>query len=121
MESKNISDFIKYNLNKAMYVHAIDNNHTFNFNNAKVIVNSNDFHYRKVIESSFINSNRHSVVNISPGLNSINNLSNLTVHSYGARFLDPNDSWTYIYIYIYAYIYIYIYAFLCLFSVILSI
>ena len=68
---------------------------TLNFNNAKMLVNCNDFHSRKVIDSSFINCHRHSVFNISPGLNSINNrLSNLIVHSYGTRFLNPNDIWT---------------------------
>ena len=32
------NDFVKHNLNNAMYVHAIDNNHDFNFDNSSLIV-----------------------------------------------------------------------------------
>ena len=55
----------------------------------------NDFQFRKVIGPSLINYRLSTVVNVSPGLNSINNyLRNLIVHSYGNRFINPDGSWT---------------------------
>ena len=51
-EHKN--DFIKHNLNNAMYVHAIENNHTFNLNGSSLIAPCNDLQTRKILESSLI-------------------------------------------------------------------
>ena len=88
-------DLRNNNLNNAMFVHSLDNGHSFNFNNAKIIIPCNDTQTRKVTESSFINFHRNSIVNIHPGLNQINSyLSHLLLSSFPSRFLDPCATWT---------------------------
>ena len=92
-EHKN--DFVKHNLNNAMYVHAINNDHSFNLNDSKLVASVNDYHARKTLESSLIRFHNNFVVNLNPGLNYINPfLSSLLLRSYGRRFLNPTGDWT---------------------------
>ena len=66
------SDFRRHNLNNAMYVHSIDHNHSFDFNNAHLVFPCNDIHTRKVMESSVIRSFPDQVVNLNSGLSNVN-------------------------------------------------
>ena len=68
-EHKN--DFKKHNLNNAMYVHSVENNHSFNFKDPQLVVPCNDLHTRKVVESSLIRHHENQVVNLNLGLNFI--------------------------------------------------
>ena len=93
IEHKN--DILNHNLNNSMFVHSLDNNHSFNFNEAKIIIPCNDLPTRKITESSLINFHHSSIVNIHPGLNQINSyVSHLLLSCYHPRFLDPCASWT---------------------------
>ena len=92
-EHKN--DFVKHNLNNAMYVHAINNNHSFDFNNSSLIVPCDDLQDRKLLESAFIRHHSEYVVNLNPGLNITDPfLSCLLLRSHNTKFLNSNGSWT---------------------------
>ena len=78
-----------------MYVHSFNNNHTFDLNGSSLIVPCNNIRNRKILESSLIRHHNESVVNLNPGLNSIDPfLSSLLLRSYNSKLLNSNGSWT---------------------------
>ena len=78
-----------------MYVHSIDNNHSFDLKNSSLIAPCTDLQTRKILESSLIRHHSDNVVNLNPGLNIIDPfLSSLLLRSYNTKLLNPNGNWT---------------------------
>ena len=78
-----------------MYVHSINNDHSFDLKGSQLVVLCTDLPSRKAFESSLIRHHQSDVVNLNPGLSFVDPfLSTLLLRSRDPRLLDAIGSWT---------------------------